>query len=115
MSAEGIPVPWRLRLVDDRLFPVQAFFNAFWDDNFVEVMRGLLGGIGHSMDDAHCRFPSDLDPWEEPFEGVRFSLYEDEVIITAAELKAFVAQACVAYLAAHPEQRDVVADLLSSA
>lgn len=107
-------MPWRLRLADDRLFPVQAFFNALWDDNFIEVMRRLLCGIGGSMNDAYCRFSSDLDPWEEPFEGVRFSLYEDEVIITAAELKSYIEQACVAYLSTYPEQQDTVANLLSS-
>jgi hypothetical protein len=107
-------MPNRLSLNDDRLFPVQCFFNAVSDFTFVEVVGRLLQGIGHGADYAHCTFPSDLDPGEEAFDGVRFSIFEDSVILTVEELRRFIREACDSYLASHPEERELISGLLSS-
>lgn len=73
-------MPDRLQL-EESMFPVQAFFNAIPDDCFDKVLASLQGHVGYSINDCHCQFPSDLDPDEESFSGVRFSIYEDEVIL----------------------------------
>src|SRR5262249_16956081 len=107
-------MPDRLLLNEGRLFPVQAFFNAVSDFNFVEVVRRLLSGIGHSTNDAHCNFPGDLDPGEETFDGVQFSLFEDSVVITIEELNRYVREACQSYLDCYPEEQDEISNLLTS-
>lgn len=107
-------MPNRLSLGEDRLFPVQAFFNAVSDFNFVEVVSRLLRGIGHSSDYAHCRFPDDLDPGEETFDGVQFSLFEDSVVITIEELNRYVREACQSYLDCYPDEQDEIGKLLTS-
>ena len=86
-------MPNRLSLSEDRLFPVQAFFNALPDAIFQDVMTGLLRGVGASINDARCAFSSDLDPGEEPFDGVRFSLFEDQVVISEAQMREYIREA----------------------
>jgi hypothetical protein len=107
-------MPNRLSLADGRLFPVQCFFNAVSDFNFVEVVGRLLQGIGHGTDYAHCTFPSDLDPGEEMFDGVKFSIFEESVVISVEELRYYIREACASYLASHPDEQNVISNLLSS-
>jgi len=97
----------RLQLVadNDRLFPVQAFFNAISSRNFLEVIETLMSGVGAGINDVHCQFPGDVGPGEKPFTGIQFSLYEDEVIVDDATFKRFLLAACKAHLRDHPEQR----------
>ena len=90
-------MPSRLTVADSRLFPVQTFFNAVGDASFVRMADCLTRGIGFVSDAAGCSFPSDLEPDEEPFDGVRFSLFEDQVVISVEQLRRFLAEAIDAY------------------
>lgn len=106
-------MPNRLSLEGD-LFPVQCFFNAVYDDQFVEVIGRLLRGIGHGSNEAHCTFPDDLDPGEEPFEGVMFSIFEEVVVLKHEEFLNYLREACRSYLATHPDDDDEINRLLTS-
>lgn len=106
-------MPTRLTIDDSRLFPVQAFFNAVGDSSFVKMIDHLTRGIGYTSDEAHCRFPSDLDPGEESFAGVRFTLFEDQVLLNKEQLRTFLTEACAAYAATHPSDRLVLDQYLN--
>jgi len=97
-------MPDRITL-DGPLFPVQAFFNAVSDSSFVRVIRDLKRGVGASVEDCHCEFPDDIGPDELPFDGVRFVLYEDEVILTLQELAEILKAVCEVQEKRLPEQR----------
>lgn len=97
-------MPDNLRLDDGRLFPVQCFFNAIADFHFVETIGRLLRGIGAGVHDAHCQFSTDLDPCEEEFVGVRFSLFEESTVISVGELHNHIRAACDSYFARHPDE-----------
>jgi hypothetical protein len=105
-------MPNRINLKDERLFPVQAFFNAVSDSSFVQVVDHLTKGIGYSAEDAHCRFPADLDSGEEPFDGVRFSLFEDSVVIGMPQLHHFLTIVSNRYAESHPEDKEALNQLL---
>jgi hypothetical protein len=105
-------MPTRITLKDERLFPVQAFFNAIADSSLVQVVDHLTKGIGYSVHDAHCRFPADIDPGEEPFDGVRFSLFEDSVVIGMSQLHHFLAIVSNRYSESHPKDKEVLNQLL---
>lgn len=106
-------MPNRLLLEGD-LFPVQCFFNAVPDSNFVEVVGRLLQGIGQGLDYARCTFPDDLDPGEEVFDGVRFSIFEDVVVLKHEEFLNYVREACCSYLATYPNDDGEINKLLTS-
>lgn len=106
-------MPNRLSLKGD-LFPVQCFFNAVSDFNFVEVVGRLLQGIGHGTDYARCTFPTDLDPGEDVFDGVRFSIFEDVVVLKHEVFLDYVREACHSYLATYPDDDDEINKLLTS-
>jgi hypothetical protein len=97
-------MPDRVRL-DASLFPVQVFFNAVCDQSFVGVVERLSHGIGHCVNDIDCSFPEDLDPDEEPFEGIRFSTFEEEVLLDNQSLLDIVAVACDEHLLRHPTDK----------
>ena len=96
-------MPTRININDSMYFPVQALLNAVSDSSFVDFVDCLTRGIGFSSNDADCTFPGDLDPDEIPFEGVRFSLFEDEVVVSLDQLREYLTIACNSYIATHPE------------
>ncbi|WP_147443944.1 ribonuclease toxin immunity protein CdiI [Corallococcus sicarius] len=104
----------RVSLVDDDdpLFPVQAFFNAVGDGDFVEVVDALVSGVGRCSNDVCCEFPGDLDPGEPVFDGVRCSLFEDSVVVGRDVFFEFMLEACRAYVRAHRAETDVLRGLL---
>jgi len=106
----------RLEQLSDRdpLFPVQAFFNALGDRTFVDALADLLRGVGHGVNEAHCEFPGDLDPGEPRFEGVRFRLFEDEVVVSRETFERFLLAACRAQAQRCPEQRAAIAHQLAA-
>ena len=87
-------MPNRLTLDDESLFPIQAFFDAVGDDSFVRVVDSLTKGVGYSINDCDCSFPDDLEPDEESFEGVRFSLFEQSIVISTEQLGQYIRLVC---------------------
>ena len=109
-------MPKRLNFVKDNdpLFPVQAFFNAISDDSFVRTVENLSKNIGAAFDDCDCEFPGDLDPGDETFEGVRFSLFEEEVVVDQNTFQRFLRLACEEHLRRHPQDSHAINESLSS-
>ncbi|WP_152039057.1 ribonuclease toxin immunity protein CdiI [Myxococcus xanthus] len=107
-------MPKRLNLVgdDDPLFPGQAFFNSISERGFVEKIQQLVARVGAEIDGAQCEFPGDLEPWEPKFEGVRFSLYEDVVVVEEPVFQMFLLEACRMHVKDHPEDRARLAQIL---
>ena len=104
----------RLAIVGDtdRLFPVQAFFNAMGDSVFLRILADLVSGVGAGVNDVHCEFPGDLNEDEEPFEGIRFSLYEDEVVVDRDTFLRFLRLAAESYVREHPHDQAQVEAIL---
>jgi hypothetical protein len=105
-------MPARLNLHDPQLIPVQAFFNAIGDASFVKMVDCLTSGIGFSVNDVDCTFPGDLDPGEELFDGVRFSLFEERVVITRDELQHYLQITCADFIFNHPEAKPILDEFL---
>lgn len=85
-------------------FPVQAFFNAVSEDEFPRMVMDLTNHIGWHVDVCHCEFPEGLEPDEEPFEGVKFSIYQDEIVLSYDDFIAAVRQACNEQKRRRPDQ-----------
>ena len=114
---EAMPMRNRISIVsdDDPRFPMQAFFNVISDSDFVCIIADLLQGIGAGVNDVYCQFPADVDPDVEPFEGVRFQLYEDVFVADLDTFRQFLLITCEAYLREHPEDRAAIDAILSQA
>ena len=103
----------RLVLNDDKLYPVAGFFNSLWDQNFLEVMSQLAAGIGHGINGATCLFPDPDDPDDPPFEGAKFSVASDEVILSEKEWKAYARMAIASYIKANPNDEPAASEISS--
>ncbi len=103
---------FRIVLSDD-LLPVQAFFNAISDDGFLGTLEAFSKGVGASFNDCHCEFPGDLDPEDEPIEGIQFALYEQEVVVSNAEFLEYLTDTCEAFLECKTEAKEDVERLLN--
>ncbi|MGV3607271.1 MAG: ribonuclease toxin immunity protein CdiI [Planctomycetaceae bacterium] len=106
-------MPERLRIDDDPLLPVQAFFNAIDDESFVRVIDALTSGVGYATNECDCLFPSDLDPGEEIFQGVRFSLFEQSNVISPQELARYIKIVSKGFVEQHPAVQENVARILN--
>lgn len=71
--------------LENRLFPVQAFFNAMPARSFFEALENFAKGIGAGFNDAVCEFPDELDEDEEKFTGVKFYIFNEELIVSNAD------------------------------
>lgn len=94
-------------------FPARAFFNAIRDAAFVETIRSLRDGIGGGFNDAYCERPGDVQPGDEPFEGARFAIFEEESEVSEDELKRLTRLASEAQKQAFPEQAAQIDEVLA--
>lgn len=84
--------------IDKKYFPVIAFFNAIPDYEFIGMLEYMLKGIGYTFNEVHCEFPGDLDPGDKMFEGIRFTVLNDEIVIDYQTLYHFIELSCKAYI-----------------
>ncbi|WP_042473908.1 ribonuclease toxin immunity protein CdiI [Bacillus ndiopicus] len=89
-------------------FPIISFFNAIPESDFLEIIEQFSLDIGRGINDAVCIFPTDLDPGEELFEGVMFSLYDEEVIVDNETFLYYLEKACQVYLEDYPDKKNIV-------
>jgi hypothetical protein len=106
----------RIVIGDDRdpKFPVQAFFNSISDSSFISIVSSLVKQVGYCTDNACCTFPGDLDPGEEIFEGVKFSLFEDAVIIDNQSFLNYLELVCNKHVEFCPNDKEEISNLLKS-
>jgi len=85
--------PPELRVIKD------FFYKSYWGE-VISITRGIKKHYGVGMNDSGSRFPSDLDPDEEVFEGVELfdpkfdpkdEIYIDEKDFERLALKFFKA------------------------
>lgn len=105
---------YRIEIEDDRLFPVQAFLNAIPDAEFIRTLRSLVQGVGATFNDADCSFPGDLDPGDEPFEGVNFGILNEEVVISRKEFAGYLRRAALEHVKRFPSEAGEVLQLLDA-
>lgn len=101
-------------VLEDRLLPVQAFFNAISDDSFLPTLEAFSRGVGAGFNDCHCEFPGDLEPDDDPIDGILFALHEQEVVISNAEFIAYLKTVCNSFVEARPNVKSEVSIKLDS-
>lgn len=99
----------------DPSWVLQRFFDEVYDyTDFVWVVGLVASRTGYINDDISCRFPDSTSFCEEDhFEGVEFgvdrpSTSPREVIVTDAECRRWLLEACDRYLRLHPEQAGAI-------
>ncbi|MES9852673.1 MAG: ribonuclease toxin immunity protein CdiI [Candidatus Thiodiazotropha sp. L084R] len=99
-------------VLEDRLLPVQVFFNAIPDRSFISTLKSFEQGVGAGFNDAYCGFPGEEDFDEEPQNGIEFAIKGEEVILDYSGFYSILEKACSAYSDKHPEQINAVTDSL---
>ncbi|RSZ59622.1 hypothetical protein HF313_12785 [Massilia atriviolacea] len=89
--------------LENRLFPVQAFFNAMPARSFLEALKNVAKGIGAGFNDAVCEFPDELDEDEEKFTGVKFYIFNEELIVSNADFVMHLKDVCRLYTQTNPD------------
>lgn len=81
------------------------------DWSFISTLEAFSNSIGAGFNDAVCEFPSEIEPGDESFEGVKFYIFDEELVISGADFLSILEQVCSIYLARHPADRDRVSKL----
>lgn len=100
-------------ILDKDHFPITAFFNSISNTDFIETIKHLSLGVGVGINATVCLFPDDLDPNEEKFEGIMFSLHDADVIVDCHTFFYYLRTACLAYLEYFPNDKDAIEGYLS--
>ena len=98
-------------VLNESLFPVQAFFNAMPARSFVRTLAAFCSGVGTGFNDAVCEFPDELDGGEDRFNGVRFEIFNESVIVSNAEFLEILSKICATYVEQYPDERGTVHEL----
>src|SRR5699024_3608731 len=85
-------------LLKNNHFPIMAFFNAIPNVDFLDVIKQFSFGIGGGFTDAVCTFPGDLDSDETSFDGVMFSLHDEEIIVDNETFLYYLEKACLVFV-----------------
>ncbi|MDM1408406.1 ribonuclease toxin immunity protein CdiI [Myroides sp. DF42-4-2] len=101
----------KLKLNDDNLFPVEAFFYTLPTAKFIDTLMGFSNKIGVGFEDTVITFPEELDDNEEKFEGVEFSVLNEEVVISNKDFLKYLYIACGLFVEDYPDKKDIVEEL----
>jgi hypothetical protein len=99
-------------VLDNSLFPVQAFFNAMPGRAFIKTLEGFANGVGAGFNDAVCEFPNEIDLNDEEFEGVKFYIFAEELVISNSEFMRLLRDVCRMYTSQHLQDEQLVVDLM---
>lgn len=100
--------------INDEYYTAKFYLYSIPDTTFVRVLENMSNGIGTSLDYLHCEFPGDIEVDEEPFEGVRFRVLDDDgVVLGEKKFYSLLEDTCKEYLIDFPQDREVVHCLLN--
>ncbi|WP_290331523.1 ribonuclease toxin immunity protein CdiI [Chitinimonas viridis] len=87
---------------------IKEFFNsAYFQGEFVSAVNSIAAGRSCVINEDYCLFadPEGPDP-ELYFDGVKFGIMNDQVVVTNEKCKTFLQGACSRYVELHPEDRE---------
>lgn len=96
-------------IIDDRLTIIAVYFDAYEiRNNFINEVDALTGiGEGSAIEGIlSCTFPRQLDEYEvchNGFDGINFSLFEDNVSVDIPTFRKYLRIACEVYWKIYPE------------
>lgn len=99
-------------VLDNSLFPAQAFFNAMPRRAFIETLEGFGRGVGAGFNDAVCEFPGEVELEDEKFDGVKFYIFSEELVISISDFMRILEDVCRMYTGHHPQDEHLVAELM---
>jgi hypothetical protein len=99
-------------ILNTNLFPVQAFFNAMPARSLVTTLKAFCSGVGAGFNDAACEFPNELNEGEPKFDGVRFEIFDEAVVISNSEFFGIISDVCAIYIEKYPADKDAIHDLM---
>lgn len=91
--------------IKEKYYPIIAFFNAIPDTAYIRTIGDIAKGVGSSFNDVHCEFPEDLDSEEEIFDGIRFALINEEIVVNYKILFYFLRKASETYAEDNPQDK----------
>lgn len=96
---------------NDRLEIAKLFFDKF-TSGFTEALKCISSGVGYLDEYNGCYFSDQIEPEEEPFEGVKFFRMEDELVISMEEFEDLLRDACHRYIKRYPECEEEIKNIL---
>lgn len=94
----------------DPLWIVKSYFNSISGFSFPIAADCLLGGTSFGNEYYTCDFPCEEE--DDIFEGVRFRILDDEVIVSEEIFKEYLQIASKRYFELNPEISDEVQNVL---
>lgn len=89
---------------------IKEFFNtAYLQGEFVLVANAISEGRSCVINEDYCLFPEFESPdIELHFDGVKFGIMHDQVVVSNDTCRKFLHSACDRYIRLHPEDKDKI-------
>lgn len=89
---------------------IKEFFNSVYDQGeFISVVNVISARRSCVINEDYCLFPElDSPDFELHFDGVKFGIMSDQIVITDDVFREFLCEACHRYIRFHPEDRDAL-------
>jgi hypothetical protein len=87
---------------------IKEFFNsAYSQGEFISTVSAISKGRSCIINEDYCIFPEpeSSDP-EMQFDGVKFGIMDDQVLVTQDAFRTYLRTACGRFIQLHPEERD---------
>lgn len=103
-------------LYSEEMLPIIWFFDAISEPSFVRVIKSLTEGIGSVIEYSGCYFSSDLEPEEDPFEGILFSngAVNKEVLVDYSVALKYMDTASKSFVQEYPDRKEIISELLKT-
>jgi hypothetical protein len=91
----------------DNEWIIKEFFNSVYlQGEFVSAVNSILGGRSFIFNEEYCLFPEPQSADQDlHFEGAKFGIMENQVVITNDALIKIIHAACNRYIHIHPENK----------
>ena len=102
---------FRLRL-DDYLLPVQAYFNCWPEEDYLEMLRRSAVGIESTYNEIGWSWCNGEDPAPSGLREVLFFVAGEEVAVSPKDAVTYFRAATEAWISDHPTHRKEATGLL---
>ena len=95
---------------EEPIYLAKLYSNRAHTLTFLGTIEHIINGAGVVDEHAGCGFSDDREPNEEPWEGIKFFLFEEEVVLNLPEAMELLRKASLRYATLH---RSRVAEVMA--
>lgn len=93
---------------------VSSFFSVYNESEIIVLLERILSETGTGKNDLGIEFSRDAQEWgEQPFDGVKFYLLNEEITISNQDFIKYLEEVCKVYENEYPIKKEEIETLFT--